>query len=72
MKPENVTTEVMVIPMRWYTPDPHHILNRLRCFADIALAVMGAIAVTGLLLLLTRPEASRMLQSIIWWMTGWI
>jgi hypothetical protein len=31
--------------------------------------VVGAIAVIGVLPLLMLPQASRMLQSIIWWMT---
>jgi hypothetical protein len=72
MKPKNVTTTVMVIPMQCYTPKTHHLLRRLRHIADIATDVVGAIAVIGVLPLLMLPQASRMLQSIIWWMTGWI
>jgi hypothetical protein len=69
MKPE--TTTVMVIPMQWYTP-PHYIWKKLMHLADIAMDMLAAIAVIGAFLLLMLSQASRMLQNIIWWMTGWI
>jgi hypothetical protein len=47
-------------------------LKTLRHIADIAMDVLAAVAVLGAIMLLTLPQASRMLQSIIWWMTGWI
>jgi len=61
-----------LIPMQWYTPKKQDISRRVRHTADIALDVMAAVAIIGLLTLLILPQASKTLQAILWWMTGWI
>ena len=58
--------------MQWYTPKKQDISRRVRHTADIALDVMAAVAIIGLLTLLILPQASKTLQAILWWMTGWI